>query len=159
MTSLKTLTFKTIERNRRESEITARRQKLIVKLEEQQKVLEHYLKGEQYTVNRPKWMRNNHGERALVQKQHIIRPWFFERDGGYYLHVKYGTRILSVDGVHNAVFVSALNELTEVLSELISATQAGELDGAIAQALKPKPKYKPGAAKSADIHRLKRERF
>ena len=27
---------------------------------------------------------------------------------------------------------------------------------AIAQALKPQPKYKPGAAKSADIHRLKR---
>ena len=156
MASFKTLTFKTIERNRRDSEIIARRQKLIVKLEEQQKVLEHHIKGEQYTVNRPKWMQNNHGERVLVQKQRVIRPWFFERDGGYYLQVKYGTRILSVDGVHNAVFVSALTELTEVLSELISATQVGELDGAIAQALKPKPKYKPGAAKSADIHRLKR---
>jgi hypothetical protein len=43
-----------------------------------------------------------------------------------------------------------------VLSELISATQAGELDTAIAQALKPKQQYKPGAAKSADIHQLKR---
>jgi len=156
MASLKTLTFKTIERNRRESEITARRQKLIVKLEEQQKVLEHHMKGEQYTVNRPKWMRNNHGERVLVQKQHIIRPWFFERDGGYYLQVKYGTRILSVDGVHNAIFMEAISDLKGVLSELIAATQAGELDDAIAQALKPKPKYKPGAAKSADIHRLKR---
>ena len=80
MTSLKTLTFKTIERNRRESQITARRRKLIVKLEEQQKVLEHYMKGEQYVVTGPKWMRNNHGERVLVQKQRVIRPWFFERD-------------------------------------------------------------------------------
>ena len=156
MASLKTLTFKTIERNRRESEIIARRQKLIVKLEEQQKVLDHHLKGERYVVTGPKWMSNNHGERVLVQKQLIIRPWFFERDGGYYLQVKYGTRILSVDGVHNAIFVSALTELTEVLSELISATQAGELDTAIAQALKPKQQYKPGAAKSADIHQLKR---
>jgi hypothetical protein len=43
-----------------------------------------------------------------------------------------------------------------VLSELIAATEAGELDAAIAKALKTKPKYKPGAAKSADIHRLKR---
>ena len=156
MTSLKTLTFKTLERNRRESEITARRQKLFVKLEEQQKVLEHYIKGEQYTVTRPKWMSNNHGERVLVQKQSIIRPWFFERDGGYYLQVKYGTRILAVDGVHNAIFVEAISDLKGLLSELIAATQAGELDDAIAQALKPKPKYKPGAAKSADIHRLKR---
>ena len=156
MTSLKTLTFKTIERNRRESEITARRDKLIVKLEEQQKVLEHHVKGEQYTVNRPKWMQNNHGERALVQKQLIIRPWFFERDGGYYLQVKYGTRILSVDGVHNAIFVEAIFDLNGVLSGLITATETGELDAAIVQALKPKPKYKPGAAKSADIHRLKR---
>ena len=79
-----------------------------------------------------------------------------ERDGGYNLQVKYGTRILAVDGVHNAIFVEAISDLKGVLSELIAATQAGELDGAIAQALKPKPKYKPGAAKSADIHRLKR---
>jgi hypothetical protein len=156
MASLKTLTFKTIERNRHESEIIARRHKLIVKLEEQQKVLEHHVKGEQYTVTRPNWMQNNHGERALVQKQRIIRPWFFERDGGYYLQVKYGTRILSVDGVHNAIFVEAISDLSGVLSELIAATESGELDAAIAQALKPKPKYKPGAAKSADIHRLKR---
>ena len=156
MASLKTLTFKTIERNRRESEIAARRQKLIVKLEEQQKVLEHHIKGERYAVTRPKWMQNNHGERVLVQKQRSIRPWFFERDGGYYLQVKYGTRILSVDGIHNAIFVEAISDLNRVLSKLITATEAGELDGAIEKALKPKPKYKPGTAKSADIHRLKR---
>ena len=156
MTSLKTLTFKTIERNRRESEIIARRHKLTVKLEEQQKVLEHHVKGEQYTVNRPKWMQNDHGARVLVQKQHVIRPWFLERDGGYYLQVKYGTRILSVDGVHNAIFVEAISDLSGVLSELIAATDAGELDAAIAKALKPKPKYKPGAAKSAEIHQFKR---
>ena len=156
MASLKTLTFKTIERNRRESEITVRRHKLIVKLEEQQKVLEHHVKGEQYTVTRPKWMRNNHGERVLVQKQRVIRPWFFERDGGYYLQVKYGTRILSVDGIHNAIFVEAISDLSGVLTELIAATESGELDAAIAEALKSKAKYKPGAAKSADIHQLKR---
>ena len=156
MASFKTLTFKNFERNRRESEITARRQKLIVKLEEQQKVLEHYLKSEQYAVTRPKWMQNDRGERVLVQKQHVIRPWFLERDGGYYLQVKYGTRILSVDGIHNAIFVEAISDLSGVLSELIAAAEAGELDAAIAQAIKPKPKYKPGAAKSADIHRLKR---
>ena len=155
MTSLKTFTFKTIERNRRESEITARRQKLIVKLVEQQEVLEHHVKGEQYTVNRPKWMQNNHGERVLVQKQRVIRPWFFKRDGGYYLQIKYGMRILSVDGVHNAIFVEAISDLNGVLSELIAATEAGELDGAIEKALKPKPKYKPGSAKTADIHQFK----
>jgi hypothetical protein len=156
MASLKTLTFKTIERNRRESEIIARRHKLIVKLEEQQKILEHDMKGEHYVVTRPKWMQNDRGERALVHKQRVIRPWFFERDGGYYLQIKYGTRILSVDGVHNAIFVEAISDLSGVLSELIAATEAGELDAAIAKALKPKPKYKPGAAKTADIHQFKR---
>ena len=156
MASLKTLTFKTIERNRRESEIIARRHKLIVKLEEQQKILEHHMKGEQYVVTRPKWMQNNQGERVFVQKQRIIRPWFFERDGGYYLQVKYGTRILSVDGVHNAIFLEAISDLNGVLSELIAATEIGELDAAIAQALQAKPKYKPWAAKSADIQQFKR---
>ena len=156
MTSLKTLTFKTIERNRRKSEIIARRHKLIVKLEEQQKVLEHRMKGEHYVVTRPKWMQNDRGERVLVQKQRVIHPWFFEKDSGYYLQVKYGTRILSVDGIHNAIFVEAISDLSGVLSKLIADTEAGELDAAIAQAIEPKPKYKPGAAKSADIHRLKR---
>ena len=156
MASFKTLTFKTIERNGRESEIIARRQKLIVKLEEQQKVLVYRIKGERYAVTRPKWMQTDHGARVLVQKQHIIRPWFFERGRGYYLQVKYGTRILTVDGIHNAIFVEAISDLKGVLSELIAATQAGELDDAIAQALKPKPKYKPGAAKSANIHLFKR---
>ena len=156
MTSLKTLTFKSIERNRRASEIIARRKKLLVKLEEQQKILENHMKGERYVVTGPKWMRNNHGELVLVDKQRGIRPWFFKRDGGYYLQVKYGTRILSVDGVHNARFVEAISDLSGVLSELITATESGELDAAIAKALKPKPKYKPGAAKSADIHQLKR---
>ena len=156
MASLKTLTFKTIERNQSKSEIIARRHKLTVKLEEQQKVLEHHVKGEQYTVNRPKWMQNDHGERVLVQKQRVIRPWFFKRDGGYYLQVKYGTRILSVNGVHNAIFVAAISDLKGVLYELIAATAAGKLDAAIAQALKHKPKFKPGAAKSADIHQFKR---
>ena len=36
-----------------------------------------------------------------------------------------------------------------------TAAQADDLDATIAQALKPKPKYKPGAAKSADLKRLK----
>ena len=156
MAPLKTLTFKTIERNRRESEITARRQKLILKLEEQQKVLERHMNGEQYVVTRPKWMQNDRGERVLVQKQRVIHPWFFEKDSGYYLQVKYGTRILSVDGIHNAIFVEAISDLSGVLSKLITATEAGELDTAIAQALKSKPKYKPGSAKTADIHQLKR---
>ena len=156
MASLKTLTFKTIERNRRESEITARRHKLIVKLEEQQKVLEHHVKGEQYVVTRPKWMQNDRGERVLIEKQRVIRPWFFKRDGGYHLQVKYGTRILSADGIHNAIFVEVISDLSGVLSKLITATEAGELDTAIAQALKSKPKYKSGSAKTADIHRLKR---
>ena len=156
MASLKTLTFKTVERNRRESEIIERRRKLSVKLEEQQKVLELHLKGEHYVVTGPKWMRNNHGERVLVQKQRIIRPWFFERDGGYYFQIKYGTRILSVDGVHNAIFVEVISDLNGVLSKLITATEAGELDTAIAQALKSKPKYKSGSAKTADIHQFNR---
>ena len=119
-------------------------------------MLEHHVKGEHYVVTRPKWMQNDRGERVLVEKQRVIRPWFFEKDSGYYLQVKYGTRILSVDGMHNAIFVEAISDLSGVLSELIKATEAGELDAAIAQALKPKAKYRPGAAKSADIHRLKR---
>ena len=53
---------------------------------------------------------------------------------------RYGARVLLIDGKHNAVFVSKLADVAGVLDTLEGAASAGDLDTAIAQASKRKPK-------------------
>jgi hypothetical protein len=93
--------------------------------------------------------------RALgVQRQKPVRPWFFAQDGGYYLQVRYGARVISIDGKNNAVFVETLEELGPIYDTLVEVTKSGALDEVIERALSRKPKYKPGAAKTAELHQL-----
>ncbi len=60
-----------------------------------------------------------------------MQPWFWERDAGWYVQCKYGSRTLTMSGKNNAVFVSKLDEVAAVLDTLAKAAQAGELDKAI----------------------------
>jgi hypothetical protein len=60
-----------------------------------------------------------------------VQPWFFERDAGWYVQCKYGSRTLTISGKSNAVFVTKLDEVGAVLDTLAKAAQAGELDKAI----------------------------
>ena len=78
----------------------------------------------------------------------------FEQDGGHYLQVRYGARVISIDGQNNAVFVETLEELGPIYDTLIEVTKSGALDDVIERALARKPKYKPGAAKTAELHKL-----
>jgi len=60
----------------------------------------------------------------------------FAQDGGFYVQCKYGARtiLLSKDG--NAVFVKQLADVPTALQAIYAATAAGELDAAIACAVK-----------------------
>ena len=99
-------------------------------------------------------MHNEFGEKVMVQRQNLVRSWFFEQDGGYYLQVRYGARVISIDGQNNADFVETLEELGPIYDTLIEVTKSGALDEVIERALSRKPKYKPGAKKIAELHQL-----
>ena len=79
----------------------------------------------------------------------IVRPWFFEQDGGWYVQCRYGARVITADGTNNAVFVNSLADVAGVLDALLNAAAAGELDRAITQVVERKPALKPGTAKAA----------
>ena len=53
-----------------------------------------------------------------------VQPWFFERDAGWYVQRKYGSRTLTISGKSNAVFVSKLDALAAVLDTLANAAKA-----------------------------------
>lgn len=57
----------------------------------------------------------------------------FEQDGGWYVQCKYGNKALAI-GNGNAVFVKTSKDIASALSVLKAATEAGELDEAIAKA-------------------------
>ena len=148
MTALTKLNFKSVTRSTTRDPVLARRDKLVAGLKEQRLVHTAALKGENYRVERQKWMNNDHGERVSVKAHRRIRPWFFEQDGGWYVQCRYGARVIAADGTNNAVFVKSLKDVAAVLDVFLSAASAGELDAAIAKATERKPQIKAGAARA-----------
>jgi hypothetical protein len=136
MSSLAKLTIKTVSRQTKLSPIEARRNKLLSAIEEQLKVADAAMQGQEFTVTRSRWAKNEAGEKVRVQRQRVVRSWFFAQDGGYYVQCKYGSKaiLLSKDG--NAVFVKQLADVKPVLETLRSATEIGELDAYVAMAIK-----------------------
>lgn len=134
MTHLAKLTFKTVAKTVANDPVVARRNKLLIALEEQQAALAAALEGRDHVKERSKWMTNSEGVRVLVRTQRRVKPWFFEQDGGWYLQCRYGARVIAADGKNNAMFVKTLKDMGPVIDVLIAAVKVGELDGVIAAA-------------------------
>lgn len=134
MTQLAKLTVRTVQRASRTDPTQQRRDKLIDKLEQQAEVLAAKLNGEEHQERVQAWVTNEQGEKVAVEKLRKVRAWFFEQDGGWYVQCRYGSKVLKL-GKGNAVFVKTLNEVGGVLETFKEATQQGELDTAIADAL------------------------
>ena len=135
MSVLAKLNLKTVQRTVAKDPITLRREKLVAGIEEQQRVVEAALRGESYMVHTNKKVRNEAGERVVVENERTVRAWYFEQDRGYYVQCRYGARILMLNGKNNAVWVETLKGVAEVLAAFKAAALAGELDKAVAMAM------------------------
>lgn len=131
MSSLAKLTIKSVSRQSKLSPIEARRNKLLASIEEQLKVVEAAIQGKEYAVTLSRWGKNEAGEKVRVQRQKVVRSWFFERDGGVYIQCKYGAKALPLSKEGNAVFVKQLADVPAALQTIYAAAAAGELDAAI----------------------------
>lgn len=135
MSVLAKLNLKTVQRTVAKDPITLRREKLVAGIEEQQRVVEAAMRGESYKVHTNKKVRNEAGERVVVENERTVRAWYFEQDRGYYVQCRYGARILMLNGKNNAVWVEKLKDVAEVLAAFKAAALAGELDKAVAMAM------------------------
>jgi hypothetical protein len=108
----------------------------MVGIEAQLKVAAAAMKGESYEVRRKVWVKNEHGEKVLVERMRKVRAWFFEQDGGWYVQCKYGNKALVLGKGGNAVFVKALADVEGALQALYAAAAAGELDEVIENMIK-----------------------
>ena len=137
MSSLAKLTIKTVSRQAKLSPVEARRNKLLAGIEEQLKVVEASLRGEEYTSTLSRWAKNDAGEKVRMQRQKVVRSWFFAQDGGFYVQCKYGSKAIALSKDGNAIFVKQLSDVKPVLEALRTATENGELDAYVAMALNP----------------------
>lgn len=121
MSFLTKLRFKTVIRHTEPDPALERRKKFMTVAEEQRAVVAAALKGE--TFAKPAKTAG-----TMLTAPKIVRPWFFQKDGGWYLQPRYGARVLLIDGKSNAIFAAKLSEVDTALAALIDATKSGELD-------------------------------
>lgn len=137
MGHLAKLNFKEFTRTVQTDPVLVRRDKLLAAIAEQQKVLAAALNGESYTIAATR-TRKVDGEKVRTEIERIVRAWFSEQDGGWYVQCKYGARPLHLSEKGNAVFVPKLDAVAAVLEAFKLAAMSGELDAALASAAKRK---------------------
>lgn len=135
MSELTKLKIKSVVKTNKQDPAIQRRRKLALPIDLQIKVVAAALDGKHYEVERSTWVRDGGGEKKLVARMCRVRPWFFEQDGGWYVQLRYGNKILEL-GNGNAAFVKSLTDVQGVLEKFKQAANSGELDNSLARAAK-----------------------
>lgn len=106
-----------------------RRIKLLEKLDEQLAMVQALIDGEIYTKSKTAYVKNDDGQRVLVEKQKRVRPWYWMSGaGGCFFQVWYGSKVIELKPGMTAVQVSKREELPAVIRSIIDAVRFGELD-------------------------------
>lgn len=132
MSILAKMELKTVVRTAKADPIVARRERLIEKLKEQIEVYQALQNGSQYYRTKEKRTTDADGNRVIDTVKHIVKPFFFEQDKGWYVQCRYGSRVINLYNRHNAIFVNNFKDIGNVLTKLIEATSLGEFDKSIA---------------------------
>lgn len=135
MSYLSKLNVTQLKRPQALSPTEQRRLKLIAKLEEQLALAQAQAEGKRYVVTKPSWSRDETGAKIRVQRERMVKPWWFADGAGVVLVVRYGARIMELAKGKRAININTLAMLPGALNTLISAVKSGELDLAIEQVL------------------------
>jgi hypothetical protein len=117
------------QQKRTQSKTEHRRLKLLEKLDEQLDMVQALIDGEIYTKTKVAYVKNEGGQRVLVEKPKRVRPWYWMSGaGGCYFQVWYGSKVIELKPGMTAVQVSKREELPAVIRSIIDAVRFGELD-------------------------------
>ena len=128
MAHLKSLTFTVAPQQIARNPKLVRRQRLIDRLEEQQKLAA----DPAFTVLVRRWVKDTDGIKQPVDRHRRIKPWWkADGAGNLVLVLKSGLKTIEIEKGKPGVVVGAPGRLEAVLTTLIAAAKAGELDGAL----------------------------
>ena len=131
MSTLATLKLIAAKQQRENNPVIQRRNKLLVKLDEQIALAAAKAAGTVYTAMRSKRVKDEAGNVSVVQQPKRLKAWFWAVDGGKVcVAVKYGNKVVELAKGRTAVETTAA-ELTATLAVLRKAVESGEIDAQI----------------------------
>jgi len=108
-----------------------RRTRVIAGLEEQKLLL----KDPSYMRPVRSWVKNEQGEKTLIEKKQRVLPcWRRQPDGTHVLFVRSGWKPIEFEKGKAAIAVRSIDDLPAIIDTLRKAIGRGEFDGALAQA-------------------------
>jgi hypothetical protein len=129
MTQLKSLTFAALPRLSAADPVIHRRNKLIVRLQQQIALV----KDPQFTLTRQKWIADESGVKQLRELRKKVRAWWrIDPTGAVVLTVRYGAKPIEFEKGKAAIAVGKKEKLIPTIETVIAAVEAGELDGVLA---------------------------
>lgn len=133
MTKLKlTNEQRTIEAKTTEEMLRA---KMLERLAEQLELAEAELAGTTVVKTRKAYVVDDSGERVARDVERRLRKWFWCNEKGvWFIELRYSNKAIKIDGDKTAIEVGDLKKFPGVITTLIDAVKAGELDGALAAA-------------------------
>ena len=109
----------------------ARRQKLIIKLEEQFALSEAEAAGRKHVVMKQAWTRDNDGNKTRVEREKRTKAWWWKDGDALTMVVRYGAKPLELAKGKRALRVENIAAVPGTIQTIIQALNLGELDGAI----------------------------
>ncbi len=131
---LKSLSLSVIPIVQRISPEHYRRAKLISKLSEQKEIAQADLDGRDHAIMRRKWVKNEQGDKLLINAPKRIKRWWMnDADAKCLLVIRYGSKVIKLEKGKAAIIVGKPDNLIPAIDAVIAAVNAGELGGHLAQ--------------------------
>ena len=130
MTQLKSLTFAALPRLSAADPVIHRRNKLIVRLQQQVQLAQ----DPNFTLTRQKWIADETGVKQLRSLPKKVQPWWrIDPTGAVALTVRYGAKPIEFAPGNAAIVVGKKDKLIPTIETVIAAVEAGELDTMLGQ--------------------------
>ena len=130
MTVLNTLTFTKYTVPNNADPVTKRRNKLLAKIDEQ--IL--LATDDTYTPTKRVNTTDEHGNTRVIEKpKRVKRWWSVQTDGKVLLTVRYGARAIEFQKGKDAIEVTSVDKLADMLHTVRQAVANGELDELLAK--------------------------
>ena len=132
-TQLSSLKITNVTRQIKTDTVEFRRTKLIKKIEEQISLATAQKNGELFTVKRLKNVKDEaSGTTSQIEVSKRINAWFWTDNNKTYLQIKYGTKVLCLQGKDkNTIETASHDDLVKTLFLVRTIVTNGELDSVI----------------------------
>lgn len=130
MSQLKSLTFTPLPKLTASDPVQARRNKLIVRLQQQRALVEDPM----FVIKSQRWVTDENGVKQLRERTKRVRAWWrTDVTGATMLTVRYGARPIEFEKGKSAIAVGPKDKLIPVIDTVIAAVTAGEFDQMLVQ--------------------------